>query len=124
MFSPCVELSYTSLVTEKCDVYSFGMVMLEVVIGKHPRDLLQHLTSSRDHNITIKEILDSRPLAPTTTEEENIVSLIKVVFSCLKASPQARPTMQEVYQTLIDYQTSSFLSKNCSRVILDELWDS
>jgi len=41
------ELSYTCVVTEKCDVYSFGVLVLEVMMGKHPRDLLQHLQSSR-----------------------------------------------------------------------------
>ncbi|KAF7080477.1 hypothetical protein CFC21_084551 [Triticum aestivum] len=101
------ELSYTSVVTEKCDVYSFGVLVLEVLIGKHPRDLLQHLASSTEPYTLVKEILDQRPLAPTTIEEKNIVFQIRVVFSCLKASPQARPTMQEIYQMLIHYESST-----------------
>ncbi|XP_062201298.1 MDIS1-interacting receptor like kinase 2-like [Phragmites australis] len=100
------ELSYTSIVTEKCDVYSFGVVVLEVVMGKHPRDLLHHLTSSREHSMELEEILDQRPAAPTTTEAKDIALLMKVAFSCLQASPLARPTMQEAYQALIHHQSS------------------
>ncbi|XP_062200446.1 MDIS1-interacting receptor like kinase 2-like [Phragmites australis] len=99
------ELSYTSIVTEKCDLYSFGVVVLEVVMGKHPRDLLHHLTSSREHSMELEEILDQRPAAPTTTEAKDIALLMKVAFSCLQASPQARPTMQEAYQALIHQQS-------------------
>ncbi|KAL6011588.1 hypothetical protein ACLOJK_002036 [Asimina triloba] len=38
-----VELVYSMRVTEKCDVYSFGVVTLEVIMGRHPGDLLSHL---------------------------------------------------------------------------------
>ena len=58
--------------TEKCDVYSFGVVVLEVVMGKHPMELLQTLLSSEQQHTLVKERLDERPTAPTTTEEESI----------------------------------------------------
>lgn len=114
------ELSYTSIVTEKCDVYSFGVVVLEVVMGKHPRDLLHQLASGEQHML-LKEILDQRPLAPTTTVEKNeIIQIIKVACSCLASSPQARPTMQEAYQALIHHQSSTSSSFNA--LTLDEFW--
>ncbi|TQD90554.1 hypothetical protein C1H46_023900 [Malus baccata] len=35
------ELAFTMRVTDKCDVYSFGVVALEVMMGRHPRDMLE-----------------------------------------------------------------------------------
>lgn len=118
------ELSYTSVVTEKCDVYSFGVLVLEVVMGKHPRDLLQALMPSMEQHILVKEILDQRPAAPTTTEEESIVLIIKVAFSCMEASPQARPTMQDLYRRLTQQNNSSSCSVPFNVLTLEELRDA
>ncbi|XP_048560909.1 MDIS1-interacting receptor like kinase 2-like [Triticum urartu] len=101
------ELSYTSVVTEKCDVYSFGVVVLELVMGKHPRDLLDGSLSSGEQAMLVKDILDQRPTTPTITEENSLTLLLELAFSCLESSPQARPTMREACQTLIQRPSSS-----------------
>ncbi|XP_020180246.1 uncharacterized protein [Aegilops tauschii subsp. strangulata] len=101
------ELSYTSVVTEKCDIYSFGVVVLELVMGKHPRDLLDGSLPSKEQAILVNDILDQRPTTPTTTEENSLALLIKLAFSCLESSPQARPTMWEAYHKLIQRPSSN-----------------
>ncbi|VAH00122.1 unnamed protein product [Triticum turgidum subsp. durum] len=101
------ELAYTSVVTEKCDVYSFGLVVLELVMGKHPRDLLDGSLASGEEAMLVKDILDQRPTTPTTTEEKSLALLVNLAFSCLESSPQARPTMQKAYQMLIQQPCSS-----------------
>jgi serine/threonine protein kinase len=109
-------------VTEKCDVYSFGVLVLEVVMGGHPENLLHDLASSSlEQHMLLKEILDLRSSPPTTTEEEDIVLLVKVAISCLRASPQARPTMQEVYQALTHRKTSRLVPRDFSTITLHEL---
>ncbi|MFQ6630676.1 hypothetical protein Gotur_008823, partial [Gossypium turneri] len=35
-----LELAYSLVVTEKCDVYSFGVLALEILMGKHPGDIV------------------------------------------------------------------------------------
>ncbi|GMP79885.1 hypothetical protein CsSME_00035221 [Camellia sinensis var. sinensis] len=40
------ELAYTMEVNERCDVYSFGVLTLELITGKHLGDLISSLSSS------------------------------------------------------------------------------
>ncbi|XP_044361478.1 MDIS1-interacting receptor like kinase 2 [Triticum aestivum] len=112
------ELSYTSVVTEKCDVYSFG------VMGKHPRDLLDGSLSSGEQAMLVKYIIDQRPATPITTEENSLALLIKLAFSCLESSPQARLTMREAYQTLIQRPSSSSCPVPFSALTLQQVRDS
>ncbi|KAI5016040.1 hypothetical protein ZWY2020_005772 [Hordeum vulgare] len=118
------ELSYTSVVTEKCDVYSFGVLVLELVTGKHPRDLLDGSLLSREQAILVNDILAQQPTRPTTTEENSLALLIKLAFSCLESSPQARPTMREAYQTLIHRPSSSSCPVPFGTLTLQQVTDA
>ncbi|XP_039137632.1 MDIS1-interacting receptor like kinase 2-like [Dioscorea cayenensis subsp. rotundata] len=92
------ELAYTTRVTGKCDVYSFGIVALEVIHGTHPGDLLSNLSLS----MLVKDMLDSRlPIHITDQVTTNQVLLvILIAMQCIDTVPQARPTMQQVSQRL------------------------
>ncbi|KAI7730788.1 hypothetical protein M8C21_013742 [Ambrosia artemisiifolia] len=88
------ELAYTMKVSEKCDVYSFGVIIIEVIMGKHPGDFLNSL---RDMNGTsLTEILDRRLPSPSNQIEKKLKLLVAVAFSCLQKSPHSRPSMLEV----------------------------
>ncbi|GAY51264.1 hypothetical protein CUMW_132880, partial [Citrus unshiu] len=88
------ELAYTMKVTEKCDVYSFGVLALEVIKGKHPRDFLFEMSSSSS-NMNI-EILDSRLSYPSLDVQNKFMSIMQVAFSCLDQNPVSRPTMKRI----------------------------
>ncbi|XP_008439079.2 MDIS1-interacting receptor like kinase 2-like [Cucumis melo] len=95
------ELAYTMVVNEKCDVYSFGVVALEILGGKHPRDLISTWHSSPENNIDLKDILDNRLEFPRTPKIVNELSLIMTLaISCVQAKPQSRPTMYNVSRLL------------------------
>ncbi|XP_027166024.1 MDIS1-interacting receptor like kinase 2-like [Coffea eugenioides] len=49
------EYAYTMKVTEKCDVYSFGVLTMEVMKGKHPGDLIA-TCSIKDFCIPMKKL--------------------------------------------------------------------
>ncbi|KAD4584167.1 hypothetical protein E3N88_21768 [Mikania micrantha] len=94
------ELAYTMEVNEKCDVYSFGVVTLEVIMGKHPRDML--LTSIDDMNaISHTEILDQRLPSPTQQTANEVELLVEVAFSCVHNNPQCRPSMRDATLDLV-----------------------
>ncbi|KAI3897509.1 hypothetical protein MKW92_032857, partial [Papaver armeniacum] len=102
-------LAYTMKVTEKCDVYSFGVLVLEVLHGRHPFEIITLLSpellptssSTSTSNIPVKtimlkDILDECLEAPTDDVKKEIMYFVKVALSCLRGDPHTRPTMQEV----------------------------
>ncbi|XP_024033574.1 probable leucine-rich repeat receptor-like protein kinase At1g35710 [Citrus clementina] len=96
------ELAYTMKVTEKCYVYSFGVLALEVIKGKHPRDFISSICSSLSSNLNIAldEMLDPRLPTPLRNVQDKLISIMEVSISCLDESPTSRPTMQKVSQLL------------------------
>ena len=54
------------VVTEKCDIYSFGILVLEVLMGKHPGELITGLQSLVGTNVHLKDVLDDRLSPPTS----------------------------------------------------------
>ncbi|KAL4653739.1 hypothetical protein ACB092_01G327200 [Castanea dentata] len=92
------ELAYTMVVTEKYDVYSFGMVALEILMGKHPGELLTSLSTLSSQNLMLKEILDQRLPPPNRSIAQDIFFAASVAFACLRTKPKSRPTMKWVSQ--------------------------
>ncbi|KAL7208651.1 hypothetical protein ACSBR1_030398 [Camellia fascicularis] len=108
------ELAYTMEVNERCDVYSFGVLTLEVIMGKHPGDLIYSLSSSSSsssststaHGILLKDVLDQRLAAPENQVAEQVFVVAKLAFACLQANPLSRPTMRQVAMKLSDDRRS------------------
>ncbi|XP_034686763.1 probable inactive receptor kinase At1g27190 [Vitis riparia] len=92
----------------KKDVYSFGIVLLEMVTGKKPHkisdasrrfdgtlvDWINHLLSTSGLYDAIDKSLIGQGF------DGEIVEFLKVACSCVKASPHQRPTMLEVDKIL------------------------
>lgn len=100
------ELAYTMKVTEKCDVYSFGAVAVELLLGRHPGELILSLSStSSDHQqseLVLRDVLD--PRLPFPDEDrglaEKIVRVVAIALACLRIDPKSRPSMRSVAQAL------------------------
>ncbi|XP_030456535.1 MDIS1-interacting receptor like kinase 2-like [Syzygium oleosum] len=96
------ELAYTMKVTEKCDVYSFGTVAVEVIKGRHPGDSVSTLLAPVDMEISavLRNILDSRLPMPTPGIEDELLTILKLAVACLSANPQLRPSMELISHEL------------------------
>lgn len=105
------ELAFTMEFNERCDVYSFGVLALEVILGKHPGDFILSIftpstqfapstsTSPRIsavHDIFLKDVLDQRLLYPTRNVAEEVVGVVRLALACINPTPQLRPTIQQV----------------------------
>ncbi|KAI8003148.1 MDIS1-interacting receptor like kinase 2 [Camellia lanceoleosa] len=115
-------------VNEKCDVYSFGVLALEVIMGKHPGDLISSLSSSSSSSSTstaqgifLKDVLDQRLLPPRNEVAEQVVVVVKLAFACLHTTPLSRPTMQQV-ATILSTQRPT-LQNQFYTITLGQLFD-
>ena len=88
-------------VTEKCDVYSFGVVALEILMGRHPTELLTSLSLSSSQNVMLHEILDKRLPPPNHLIAQDIFLAATIAFACLHTKPKLRPTMKCVSQEFL-----------------------
>ncbi|GET50515.1 kinase-like domain-containing protein [Rhizophagus irregularis DAOM 181602=DAOM 197198] len=77
--------------TQAADIYSFGIIMYEVIAGLPPYYDLSH-----DKNLAIKICMGLRPRFNIKVPQL-IVSLIK---SCLDANPSNRPEVDDIYEML------------------------
>ncbi|KAL5719203.1 hypothetical protein ACHQM5_012014 [Ranunculus cassubicifolius] len=93
------ELAYSMVVTEKSDVYSFGVLTLEVIMGKHPRELMS-VAPEIDVSSSSRYVLDSRLSPPDAHTAMNIQSAFVLALACLHSNPHSRPTMRQVSQNL------------------------
>lgn len=87
-------------VTEKCDVYSFGILALEIIKGKYPGDYISQLLCPTPGNLQLEDMLDQRISHPTKEVEEALISVIKIARGCVAANPNSRPTMHIVSELL------------------------
>ncbi|XP_030948304.1 MDIS1-interacting receptor like kinase 2-like [Quercus lobata] len=96
------ELAYTMVVTEKCDVYNFGVVALEILMGRHPGELMTSLSSSQ--SVMLNDILDQRLPPPNRLVAKDVFLVAAISFACLHTKPKSRPTMKWVSQEFLSHK--------------------
>ncbi|KAI3504886.1 hypothetical protein L1887_26654 [Cichorium endivia] len=106
-------------ITSKVDVYSYGVVILEMITGKSPLQMLQlgDGTSGRDQSLVewvrekmcehigsqngawIEEFVDDRTSGEYDTV--TLINLVKVALQCAEEDRDARPSMSQVVNILL-----------------------
>lgn len=100
--------------TTKGDVYSYGVILLELLSGKRPIDPSEF---GDDNNLVgwakqlqkekrIQEILDPELISNEYSEAE-LYQYLRIAFECLDDRPFRRPTMIQVMAMFKDLQTDS-----------------
>lgn len=107
-------------ITEKSDVYSYGVVLLEVLTGKQPNDCripeAAHIVNWVQGELQRKagvHLIDERLKGWPDSETQEMVQVLGVALLCVSRFPQERPTMRDVVAMLkeIKQDTADYSSK-------------
>lgn len=99
------ELACQSLrVNEKCDVFGFGVLILEVVTGRRPVEYGEdNVVILSDHVRVLLEqgnVLECVDPSMGEYPEEEVLPVLKLALVCTSQIPSSRPSMSEVVQIL------------------------
>ncbi|KAK9143610.1 hypothetical protein Syun_013010 [Stephania yunnanensis] len=93
-------------VSESCDVYSFGVLLLEIVSGKKPleklpggvkRDIIQWATPFVEKG-SFESIAD--PRLKGRFDRAQLTNAVRIALQCTDSNPESRPSMMDVVEWL------------------------
>jgi serine/threonine protein kinase len=110
-------------ITEKSDVYSYGIVLLEVLTGMEPNDPRipdgAHIATWINRELRLKHreftsILDQQLLLRSGTQTQEMLQVLGVALLCVNRNPEDRPTMKDVTAMLkeIRHENEDFEKPN------------
>jgi serine/threonine protein kinase len=111
--------------TARSDVYGFGVVLLEMIIGRRAVDksrptrehnLVEWARPLLVHNRKLFRIIDPRMEGQYSTKAA--IEVASLAYRCLSQNPKGRPTMSQVVETFEAVQNmpecQNVLLQNCS----------
>ncbi|XP_022734863.1 receptor protein kinase-like protein ZAR1 [Durio zibethinus] len=88
--------------SQKWDVYSFGVILLEMItgrIGTSEMDLVHWIQLCIEEKKPLLDVLDPY-LAPDVDKDEEVIAVLKITMACVHSSPERRPIMRHVSDAL------------------------
>ncbi|XP_020215611.1 probable serine/threonine-protein kinase PBL17 [Cajanus cajan] len=106
------EYVMTGHLTARSDVYGFGVVLLEMLIGRRALDksrpsrehnLVEWARPLLNHNKKLLKILD--PKLEGQYSSKTAIKVAQLAYQCLSQNPKGRPLMSQVVEILENFQS-------------------
>ncbi|XP_047318190.1 leucine-rich repeat receptor-like tyrosine-protein kinase PXC3 [Impatiens glandulifera] len=102
------EYAYTMLVTAPGNVYSYGVILLEILTSRMPveevfgegMDLVKWVQTAPGRGETPEQILDARLSTVSFGWRKEMLAALKIALICTDSTPAKRPKMKKVVEML------------------------
>ncbi|KAI3995775.1 hypothetical protein MKX01_007254 [Papaver californicum] len=116
------EYEYTLKVDEKSDIYSFGVVLMELLTGRWPVDpefgdsvnIVEWVRGKIRNNRALDEALDPNVGGSCKHVEEEMLLVLRIALLCTAKLPKERPSMRDVITMLEEAKPRRKSSSNDS----------
>lgn len=107
------EYGYTMNITEKSDVYSYGVVLLEILSGRSAVEpqvgdglhIVEWVKKKMGSFEPAVSILDTKLQGLPDQMVQEMLQTLGIAMFCVNSSPAERPTMKEVVALLMEVKS-------------------
>ncbi|KAL4574901.1 hypothetical protein LXL04_021741 [Taraxacum kok-saghyz] len=121
------EYAYTLQVDEKSDIYSFGVLLMELISGRRSvesgfgegNSIVDWVRSKIKSKEGTKEVLDKNAGGSCNLVREEMMCILKIALLCTSRNPPDRPSMRDVVSMLLEAKPKRKSPENGGRVVVN-----
>ncbi|KAI3817905.1 hypothetical protein L1987_11705 [Smallanthus sonchifolius] len=121
------EYAYTLQVDEKSDIYSFGVLLMELISGKRSVDsefgdgnsIVDWVRSKVKTKEGTKEVLDDNAGGSCSSVRDEMLLVLKVAMLCTSRNPADRPSMRDVVSMLQEAKPKRKSPESGGRLVIN-----